>query len=46
VLASECGRKKIKKPLSADMNSTSLIAGLAIYHMPCMYEIYVYIPFE
>ncbi len=28
------------------MNSTSLIAGLAIYHMPCMYEIYVYIPFE
>lgn len=38
--------KIFKKSLSADMNSTSQIAGLAIYHMPYMYEIYVYIPFE
>jgi hypothetical protein len=35
--------KKKKKSLSVDMNSTSQIADLAIYHMPYMYEIYVYI---
>jgi hypothetical protein len=35
--------KKLKKSLSADMNSTSQIAALAIYHMPYMYERYVYI---
>jgi hypothetical protein len=38
--------KILKKSLSADMNSTSQIAGLVIYHMPYMYEVYVYIPFE